>query len=45
MLEEGRRCGDAGEVMNPFFWEINLTAGYITETVAWRNGDGLAGRI
>ena len=43
MPEEGRWCGDAAEVMT-FFLEIDLAAGYITETVARRSGDRLAGR-
>ena len=38
MPEEGRWYGDAGEVMT-FFLEIDLAAGYITETVARRSGD------
>ena len=38
MSEEERWCGDAGEEMI-FFFEIDLAAGYITKTVAWRSGD------
>ena len=46
MLGEGRWCGDAGEVLTfLFFLEIDLAAGYITETVTRRGGDCLAGRI
>ena len=46
MPEKGQWCGDAGEVLTFFFiLDIDLAAGYITEAIAWRGGDRLAGRI
>ena len=38
MPEEGRWCGDAGEV-TIFFLEIDLASAYISKTVAQRSGD------
>ena len=40
MPEEGQWCGDAREVMTFFiFLEIDLAAGYTTETVTRQSGD------
>ena len=35
----GDNFTDAEKVMTFFFWEINLTSGYITEIVGQRSGD------